>query len=142
MGTLCGDCLLDGLLQYRAWGSPGSYPDLVPPSQRGRYLGIKAFFELPLPLIFVAFTISRMVTAGNLWGAILAMIAVFVVATVLTMMVRETPLKQPTKPMDWTGILRLVAMTGLFTLVIVLVGTGCAGCCRISALKVLYPWYS
>jgi len=102
----------------------GLIPDLVPPSQRGRYSGIKAFFELPLPLIFVAFTISRMVTAGNLWGAILAMIAVFVVVTVLTMMVRETPLKQPTKPMDWTGILRLVAMTGLFTLVIVLIGTG------------------
>jgi MFS family permease len=102
----------------------GLIPDLVPPSQRGRYSGIKAFFELPLPLIFVAFTISRMVTAGNLWAAILAMIAVFVVATVLTMMVRETPLKQPAKPMDWTGILRLVAMTGLFTVVIVSIGMG------------------
>jgi MFS family permease len=102
----------------------GLIPDLVPPSQRGRYSGIKAFFELPLPLIFVAFTISRLVSTGNLWAAILAMIAVFVVVTILTMMVRETPLKQPTKPMDWTGILRLVAMTGLFTMVIVLIGAG------------------
>ncbi len=102
----------------------GLIPDLVPPSQRGRYSGIKAFFELPLPLIVVAFTISRMVTAGNLWAAILSMIAVFVVSTALTMMVRETPLKQPAKPMDWAGILRLVAMTGLFTLVIVLIGMG------------------
>ena len=102
----------------------GLIPDLVPPSQRGRYSGIKAFFELPLPLIFVAFTISKMVGAGNLWAAILAMIAVFVVATILTMMVRETPLKRPTKPIDWTGILRLVLMTALFTLVIFLIGTG------------------
>ena len=102
----------------------GLIPDLVPPSQRGRYSGIKAFFELPLPLIVVAFTISKLVTAGNLWAAILAMIAVFVVATVLTMMVRETPLKQPAKPMDWAGTLRLVAMTALFTLVIVVIGMG------------------
>lgn len=102
----------------------GLIPDLVPPSQRGRYSGIKAFFELPLPLIVVAFTISKLVTAGNLWAAILAMIAVFVVATVLTMMVRETPLKQTAKPMDWAGILRLVAMTALFTLVIVVIGMG------------------
>ena len=102
----------------------GLIPDLVPPSQRGRYSGIKAFFELPLPLIVVAFTISKMVTAGNIWAAILAMIAVFVFATALTLMVRETPLKQPAKPMDWAGILRLVAMTGLFTVVILLIGYG------------------
>jgi len=102
----------------------GLIPDLVPPSQRGRYSGIKAFFELPLPLIVVAFTISKMVTAGNIWAAILAMIAVFILATVLTLMARETPLKQPAKPMDWAGILRLVAMTALFTLVIVVIGMG------------------
>ena len=102
----------------------GLIPDLVPPSQRGKYSGIKAFFELPLPLIFVAFTISKMVSAGNLWAAIFSMIAVFVTATILTMMVRETPLKQPAKPIDWAGILRLVAMTALFTLVIVLIGMG------------------
>lgn len=59
----------------------GLIPDLVPPSQRGRYSGIKALFELPLPLIFVAFTISRLVTAGNLRAAIAAIIAVFVGAT-------------------------------------------------------------
>jgi len=102
----------------------GLIPDLVPPSQRGRYSGIKALFELPLPLIFVAFTISRLVTAGNLRAAIAAIIAVFVGATALAMTVRETPLKQPTKPVDWAGILRLVAMTGLFTVVILLIGSG------------------
>ena len=102
----------------------GLIPDLVPPSQRGRYSGIKALFELPLPLIFVAFTISRLVTAGNLRAAIAAIIAVFVGATALAMTVRETPLKQPAKPADWAGILRLVGMTGLFTMVILLIGSG------------------
>ena len=99
----------------------GLIPDLVPPSQRGRYSGIKAFFELPLPLIFVAFTISRMVSAGNLWAAILTIIAVFIVTTALTMMVREQPVKS-TKPMDWTSLLRLAAMTAVFTVIILLIG--------------------
>ena len=102
----------------------GLIPDLVQPSQRGKYSGIKAFFELPLPLIFVAFTISRMVSAGNLWAAIISIIIVFVVSTALTMLVRETPLKKPAKPIDWAEILRLVAMTVLFSLVIVVIGAG------------------
>ncbi len=102
----------------------GLIPDLVPPSQRGKFSGIKALLELPLPLIFVAFTVSRMVTAGNLWAAIITIIVVFVAATALTMLVRETPLKKPATPIDWKEILRLVAMTGLFTLVVLLIGAG------------------
>ena len=102
----------------------GLIPDLVPPSQRGKYSGVKAFLELPLPLIFVAFTISRMVTAGSLWAALIVLIVIFIAATALTMLVQETQLKGPSTPMDWQGILRLVVMTGLFTLVIVLIGAG------------------
>ena len=33
----------------------GLIPDLVPPEKQGRFSGIKALLELPLPLIFMAF---------------------------------------------------------------------------------------
>jgi Na+/melibiose symporter-like transporter len=46
------------------------------------------------------------------------------VAVVLTMFVRETPLKGPSEPMDWQAIGRLVAMTLSFTGIILLVGWG------------------
>ncbi len=102
----------------------GLIPDLVPNEQRGRYSAIKAFFELPLPLIIVAFTVSKMVSAGNIWGAIIFISVVMLVAVVLTMFVRETPQKGPTEPMDNQAIGRLVAMTLSFTGIILLVGWG------------------
>lgn len=102
----------------------GLIPDLVPPSQRGKYSGIKAFFELPLPLIFVSFVVSKMISAGNLWGAILVIIAILIFCTLLTMFVKETPQPGPTRAMDWSAILRLLGMTAVFTLVILLIGGG------------------
>ena len=100
----------------------GLIPDLVPSDQRGRYSAIKAFFELPLPLIIVAFTISKMVSAGNVWGALIFISVVMFVAVVLTMFVREAPQKGPAEPMDWAAIGRLVVMTLSFTGIILLVG--------------------
>lgn len=102
----------------------GLIPDLVPLSDRGKYSGIKAFFELPLPLIIVSFTISRMISAGNLWAAIITISAVMFFATLLTMFVRETPQKGPAKPIDWKAIGRLVVMTLAFTGIILLMGWG------------------
>ena len=102
----------------------GLIPDLVPSDQRGKYSAIKAFFELPLPLIVVAFTVSRMVSAGNIWGALIFISVVMLIAVVLTMFVRESPQKGPKERMDWSSIGRLVAMTVAFTGIILLVGWG------------------
>jgi len=100
----------------------GLIPDLVPAGQQGRFAGIKALLELPLPLIFMAFFVSRMVTAGNLWGAILTVIITLLVCTGLSMLVRETAQEEAPEPLDWTAIGRLVAMTAAFTLIILLAG--------------------
>lgn len=102
----------------------GIIPDLVPSEKRGRYSAIKAFFELPLPLIVVAFTVSRMVSNGNIWGAIITISVVMFVTTVLTMFVREEPQPGPAKPIDWQALGRLLIMTLTFTAIILLAGWG------------------
>ena len=102
----------------------GIIPDLVPSERRGRYSAIKAFFELPLPLIVVAFTVSRMVSNGNIWGAIITISVVMFVTTVLTMFVREEPQPGPAKPIDWQALGRLLIMTLTFTAIILLAGWG------------------
>lgn len=96
----------------------GLIPDLVPEEKHGIFSGIKAFFELPAPLIFVSFVVTKLVESGNLWGAILVLSAVVLVATLITMLVPEKPIKEPPYEMDWKPILRLVMMTVIFTLVI------------------------
>ncbi len=100
----------------------GLIPDLVPESQRGRYSGLKTLFELPLPLIFVSFFVSRMVKTGNYWAAIITVIATLIVCTILAMFIRETPQEKAPAPMDWPAIGRLAAMTAVFTGVILLAG--------------------
>jgi len=100
----------------------GLIPDLVPENIRGRFSGVKAFFELPAPLIFVSFTITRMVTAGNIWGALITLSLVVLVCMVLTMFVREKPQEKVPYAMDWKPLSRLVIMTLVFTLIIL--GTG------------------
>ncbi|HNW95229.1 MAG TPA: MFS transporter [Anaerolineaceae bacterium] len=100
----------------------GLIPDLVPENQRGRYSAIKTLFELPLPLIFVSFFVAKMVKSGNYWAAIITVIATLIISTILAMFIRETPQEKAPAPMDWPAIGRLVAMTALFTGVILLAG--------------------
>jgi MFS family permease len=102
----------------------GLIPDIVPEEKHGIFSGVKAFFELPAPLIFVSFVITKMVENENLWGAILILSAVVLVCTAITMFAPEKPIKKPPYEMDWKPILRLVAMTAVFTAVIL--GTGAA----------------
>jgi MFS family permease len=102
----------------------GLIPDLVPVSKRGLASGVKALFELPLPLIFVSLVIGNLVSAGNLWGALGALMAVLIVCMLITMLVREVPLKQVPFAIDWQPFLRLLLMTGAFTLIILVVGRG------------------
>lgn len=108
----------------------GLIPDLVPESQRGVYSGLKALFELPIPLVFVSFFVSKMLRTGNYWAAILTVIAALFVSTLLAMFVRETPSEKVPLPLDWGAIGRLVGMTALFTGVILLAG---------EAVKLLLP---
>jgi MFS family permease len=96
----------------------GIIPDLVPDEQRGRFSGVKALLEIPLPLILVAFTVGRMVSKGNMWAGLLLAVGVLLVTMLITMLVPEKPIIQTTPPMDWKPLVRLLVMTGVFTFII------------------------
>ena len=100
----------------------GLIPDLVPEDQRGRFSGVKALLELPVPLVFASFVVARMVEVGNIWGALIALMVVMVVCTAITMFAPERQLSQ--RPTDSTVqlLLRLALMTAAFTVIIL--GTG------------------
>jgi MFS family permease len=101
----------------------GLIPDLVPEELRGRFSGIKAVLEIPLPLILVAFTIGKLIGAGQMWAGILVAMGILLVCLILTMFVREKPL-QEAPPWDWSAFLRLLLMTGVFTAIILAMGEG------------------
>ncbi len=100
----------------------GLIPDLVPESQRGTFSGIKAIFEVPLPVIIVSFTIARMIGAGNLWGGLIFLMVSIGVIAALTMLVREKPLEVDPAPLDMKPFVRLLLMTAAFTAVILGMG--------------------
>ncbi len=102
----------------------GIIPDLVPDQKRGLFSGIKALFEIPLPLILVAFTVGRLVAKGYLWAGILLAVGVLVLVMLLTMFVPEKPLQEKPVSMDWQPLARLLAMTAIFTLIILALGQG------------------
>jgi MFS family permease len=97
-------------------------PDLVPDEKRGRFSGVKALLEIPLPLILVAFTVGRLISKGNMWAGLLVAVGVLVITMLLTMLVPEKPIKETPTPMNWEPIRRLVAMTVLFTFIILGLG--------------------
>jgi MFS family permease len=100
----------------------GLIPDLVPDEKKGMFSGVKSLFELPLPLIFVSFVIAKMVAAGNMWGALIALSLSMLGSMGLTMLVREKPLTEKPPAFEWASFLRLVGMTVAFTAIIL--GTG------------------
>lgn len=98
-------------------------PDLVPESQRGRFSGIKALMEVPLPLILVSLVVAPLVGRGNLWGGIGVAMVTLTLGMLVSLWVRETPLaKQDAPPFDWQPLLRLALMTGAFTAMILVAG--------------------
>ena len=97
-------------------------PDLAPDDQRGRFSAIKAVFEVPLPVILVAFTVGKLVAAGNLAGALLVVVGVLIVCMILAMFIPEEPLTEKLPPLDWQPFVRLALMTALFTVIILGLG--------------------
>ena len=100
----------------------GLIPDLVPEDKRGRFSGVKAVLEIPIPVILVAFAVGPLIAAGNMWGGILVAMGVLTLCMLLTMLVPEQPLQEAPKKFDWAPFLRLVFMTGLFTAIILGLG--------------------
>jgi MFS family permease len=96
----------------------GLIPDIVPEEKHGIFAGVKAVFELPAPMIFVSFVISKQVASGNFWPGIITLSGVVLLCVAITMFAPEKPVKEPLPKMDWKPILRLVLMTAVFTVVI------------------------
>ncbi|MBN2147528.1 MAG: MFS transporter [Anaerolineales bacterium] len=96
----------------------GILPDLVPEEKRGLFSGFKTMLELPLPLILVSFTVGRLVGKGNIWGGLLIAMGVLLLSMLLTLLIPEKKLEQAPPPLNWAPFLRLLAMTGVFTLII------------------------
>ncbi len=114
--------LLSSLSSNTAHGAvQGIIPDLVPEEKRGRFSGVKAILEVPLPVIIVSFTIGKLIAKGNMWGGLLLAMGILVAVMLLTMLVPEKRHTEIT-PLDWTPFLRLILMTALFTVVILGVG--------------------
>ena len=121
----------------------GLIPDLVPEDKRGRFSGVKAILELPIPLLLVFLIVARSIDGGNIWGALIVTMVVLLVTMLITMLVPEKPLAIHPPPLDWTPFLRLLLMTGLFTAIILgmgnflqLIGRAIAGISSPSALFV------
>lgn len=130
MEGMTGYAVLFGLYIFSAIASntahaatQGLIPDLVPDSQRGRYSGIKALFELPLPLVLVSLVIGKLVSAGNLWAALITLMVVMVICAALAMLVPEQEHEKVPFALDWSPFLRLLVMTAVFTLIIIGMGT-------------------
>lgn len=99
----------------------GLIPDLVPEDRRGRFSGVKSIMEL-LPVIIVAFTVGKLVAAGQMWGGILVAVGILFLSMAITMFAHEEPLRASPGELDWKPLGRLVAMTLVFMVLILGLG--------------------
>ncbi|MGC9398776.1 MAG: MFS transporter [Anaerolineae bacterium] len=93
-------------------------PDLIPEAKRGRFSGVKALFEVPLPVLLVSFAIAPLLGQGNTLGGLLVMSGVLVTSMLVTLGVPEEPLKREPPPLNWEPFVRLLLMTAIFTAII------------------------
>ncbi len=97
-------------------------PDLVPEEKRGRFSGVKAILEVPLPMILVSFTVARLISAGNLWAGLAVTMATLALSAALFMLIPDARLIRRPGPLNWQPFLRLLLMTAFFTAVILGLG--------------------
>jgi MFS family permease len=96
----------------------GFLNDLIPVEKRGRYSGVKALFEIPIPILFIALTVARFVGKGEIsLGLLIAGIGVFL-SMVLSMFVSEKAQLPNYLKADWKPFFNLAVMTAIFALVI------------------------
>lgn len=106
----------------------GVMPDLVPEEKRGRFSAVKAMLELPVPLILVALVIGPIFRndalsfAGKIGVGMAAAMGVVLLSMLIAMLIPEKRREEAPPPLDWQPFLRLLAMTAVFTLIIL--GTG------------------
>jgi len=93
----------------------GVIPDLVPDPLRGRFSGVKAVLEIPLPLILISFTLARWIGNGNLWGGLIGLMVILFVAMCVALLIPEQPLSEPPPPLEWAPFVRFAGMTVAFT---------------------------
>lgn len=99
----------------------GLIPDLVPQEKRGTASGIKVLLEIPLPLILFGLILAPLVKEGSLTAALAVTCGVLLLCMGLTMFSREKALTQ-SPPLDWKPFTSLVAMTAVFTIIILGLG--------------------
>lgn len=97
-------------------------PDLVPEELHGRFSAVKSLFELPLPVVFVSFTIAKWISAGQVWAVLWALIGVKVLVGLVSLFIPEKPLSRPVKAFDKDSLWRLLGMTLAFSVLIVVFG--------------------
>jgi MFS family permease len=106
----------------------GVMPDLVPEEKRGRFSAVKAMLELPIPLILVALVIGPIFKnealsfAGKIGLGMAAAMGVVLLSMGIAMFIPEKRREDTPPALDWKPFLRLLAMTAVFTTIIL--GTG------------------
>ena len=103
-------------------GVQGLIPDIVPENLRGRYSGIKAILEVPLPLILVSLTIGPLIAGGQMWAALLLTTAILIVTMTVTMFAPGSKPYDSLPKLNWKPFFRLALMTATFTAVIFSLG--------------------
>jgi MFS family permease len=99
----------------------GFIPDLVPEKLHGRYSGIKALFEVPLPVVIISLTVATMIGNGNFWGAMIVILVLLNVSGILALCTKEDKAEKfKMEPFHWDQFLPLFLMTITFTAVILL----------------------
>lgn len=99
-------------------------PDLVPERHRGLASGVKVWFEVPLPLLFVALVTGRLIAQGQMMVALAVLVGCMLACMVITMTVPEEPWVAEKAQAFWGALARLVAMTAVFAGVILGAGAG------------------